>query len=476
VCAAATCADVIKNGDEADVDCGGTCPPCDDGKACVVNADCASGTCTAKACTKRFQWGAGYGKTGNVTLGAIAVDPNGNLLVTGSFDGSVDFGGGPLTSAGNGDVFVAKFNGFGDHLWSKKFGDDKNQNGWAIATDSAGDVLLTGYCQGTIDFGGGQRTCGASLAVFIAKLDSTGGHLWSNAFGTGAFGRAVAASGTDMVVAGTVSASVNFGGNTIPGNAGGSGMFVVKLGPNGEHVWSTGFTGAGGTIVKGIAVDGAADVVLTGGVNATVNFGGGALTAQGSGSGFVAKVDSSGKHLWSKAFGDGSTAAAFGTGVAVATSSDILITGAFGGSMDLGGGKLVSEGLGADVFVARLDPNGGQVWSKRFGGAAGDHVGLGIAGQGYAVVTGKFGGSIDFGGGPLTSAGGNDAFVVKLDPNGSPLWTARMGDAADQVGAGAAVGTISSFVAGTFAGSVDFGAGAISCAAVTCVYLAQLAP
>src|SRR5262249_47559744 len=68
---------------------------------------------------------------------STAVDGAGNVLLTGFFDGSVDFGGGPLTSAGWSDIFVVKLDPAGNHLWSKRFGDGLNQHAWATAVDAA---------------------------------------------------------------------------------------------------------------------------------------------------------------------------------------------------------------------------------------------------------------------------------------------------------------------------------------------------
>ena len=51
VCTAATCRDGVRNGDETDLDCGGACPPCDDGHGCGTPGDCASGVCDGETCT-----------------------------------------------------------------------------------------------------------------------------------------------------------------------------------------------------------------------------------------------------------------------------------------------------------------------------------------------------------------------------------------------------------------------------------------
>jgi hypothetical protein len=67
----------------------------------------------------------------------VAVDGAGNVLLTGDFDGTVDFGGGPLTSAGSDDIFVAKLDAQGNHLWSKRFGDSYYQQADAVTVDGA---------------------------------------------------------------------------------------------------------------------------------------------------------------------------------------------------------------------------------------------------------------------------------------------------------------------------------------------------
>jgi len=65
---------------------------------------------------------------------AIAFDPSGNVLVTGSHSGAVDFGGGPLNSNGGEDVFIAKFGAQGVHQWSRSFGRPRNDRGFGVAS------------------------------------------------------------------------------------------------------------------------------------------------------------------------------------------------------------------------------------------------------------------------------------------------------------------------------------------------------
>lgn len=122
-------------------------------------------------------------------FGALAVDSSGNVLATGALTGTASFGGDPLKSAGGEDVFVAKLDGEGHHLFSRRFGDSGvTQHGEAIAVDLAGDIVVSGVLDGTVDFGGGALsvpagTCPAEAwckqAGFVVKLDPSGGHVWS---------------------------------------------------------------------------------------------------------------------------------------------------------------------------------------------------------------------------------------------------------------------------------------------------------
>ncbi|XXT15491.1 hypothetical protein WME94_35110 [Sorangium sp. So ce429] len=100
-----------------------------------------------------------YGGTGNASTHAIASDALGNFYITGSFDGTVDFGGGPLTSAGRRDIFLFKLDPSGALLWSKRFGSTHEEYGFGVNVDGSGNVLLAGGYQGDtfapiVDFGG----------------------------------------------------------------------------------------------------------------------------------------------------------------------------------------------------------------------------------------------------------------------------------------------------------------------------------
>lgn len=318
-------------------------------------------------------------------VGGVALDAAGSAIVAGDFRETLDLGGGPLTAAGIASLFVAKFDPTGEHLWSRAFGSGLAR-GADIAVDAQGNVLLIGEFQrGDIDFGGGALTSIGERDLFIAKLSPAGEHLWSRSFGTEGSDRAGA---VDCDPDGNVLLAAGFGDH----------LLLAKLSPAGELLWAreTGAIStrrAGSPPVADAAVDSGGDLVITGHFNGVARLGGEPLTSAGGNDGFVAKYSGEdGAHVWSKRFGDRQSAvstADAGRGVAVDANRDVIVTGHFQGNIDFGAGRLASgEGAGADAFVAKLaGPDGSPIWAQRLGGASLDIGGsVGVDARGSVTI------------------------------------------------------------------------------------------
>jgi hypothetical protein len=139
-----------------------------------------------------FVWAKSAGSSSNDYGYAIAMDGSGNVYVTGSFIGTVDFDPGPgtftLTSAGSNEIYIQKLDAGGNFVWAKKIGSTSSDVGNGITTDSFGDVYVAGEFTGTVDFdpGVGTYTIASvgSIDIFILKLDAGGNFLWSVAMGS----------------------------------------------------------------------------------------------------------------------------------------------------------------------------------------------------------------------------------------------------------------------------------------------------
>lgn len=361
--------------------------------------------------------GAAGGQNGQYGDG-LTVDDAGNIYIIGSFDGAIDLGGGALQSAGGWDVFVAKLDPNGGHLWSKRFGDGGDQAGHGVAIDNTGNVLLTGNFGGMIDLGGGAlQGAGAGQDLFVAKLDSNGAHLWSKKFGDedNQLGFSIGTDASNNVlVAGSFAGTLDMGGGELQSAGGLYDVFLAKLDPNGAHLWSHRFGDPNpqDLALKGLSVDATGDVLLFGSFTGTIDMGGGEMQSALTDI-FLAKFNGDGAHLWSKRFGDGGVQKSYSVGVDDARN--VLLTGFFDGEVNFGGGPLAS--LGDDIYLAKFSTEGAHLWSKRFGSVDVD-VGADVASdnEGNVFVTGIFASTLDFGDGPLQSAGGKDIFIAKLAP------------------------------------------------------------
>ncbi|GAB3204302.1 ribosomal protein S11 [Pontibacter aydingkolensis] len=133
----------------------------------------------------------------------IALDASGNAYVTGSFQGTASFGNITLTSSGNNDIFVAKYDASGNVLWAQKAGGSSSDNGYGIAVDGSGNAYVTGSLQGAASFGHISLTSRGYNDAFVAKYDASGNVLWAQRYGDSVedygYGISVDASGNAYV-------------------------------------------------------------------------------------------------------------------------------------------------------------------------------------------------------------------------------------------------------------------------------------
>ncbi|WP_437815716.1 SBBP repeat-containing protein [Sorangium sp. So ce1078] len=429
-------------------------------------------------------WSRAFGDANGQYARAVAFDADGNVLVAGQLEGTVDFGGGPLTAT-DVDAFVAKFDRFGTHLWSKRFAGAGNQFAMALAVDPAGGVVVAGRAFGSVDLGGGVLVSHGADDVFVAKLDAAGEHVWSKLFGGAGADRcdriAVDPEG-NVLVAGGFHSSVDFGGRALT-SAGMRDAFVLRLAPeDGRTLLAVRAGAEGDDYAHGIAADADGNLLVAGHFSGAIDLGGETHTSAGLTDVFLAKLGPSGDHVWSSRFGGAEADEAHDLAVHEATG-DVVLTGTFASVIDFGGGPLTSAG-GQDLFVARLSGAGAHVLSQRFGDAedqlftdfeTGARASAAVDAAGNIVLAGPLFGAADFGGGLLTSRGKTDVYLAKLGPSGDHLFSSLFGDAQTQVGLDVTAGSGTSvLLAGRFYGNVNFGQGALSGAGQGDAFLAKL--
>jgi hypothetical protein len=282
----------------------------------------------------------------------VATDAAGNVFVVGSITGTVNFGGGNLVSAGASDAFVAKFGANGSPVWSQRFGSTSVESAAWVAVEPFGDVVATGYFSGTVNFGGGNLVSAGGTDIFLAKYTTNGAHLWSQRFGGSATDISQGVhidAARNVFVTGYFNGTVDFGGGNLV-SQGSSDLFLAKYAPTGTHVWSQRFGGASADYAATVVSDASGGVLVGGYYTGAVDFGGGNLPAAGGPDAFVASYDAAGAHRWSRGFGDvdGDNTSS----LAIDAVGDILATGSFRGFVDFGGGTLIAGS--AEIFLAKF--------------------------------------------------------------------------------------------------------------------------
>jgi IPT/TIG domain len=183
-----------------------------------------------------LDWAGMMGGTQSSSANAIAVDAAGNVYTTGNFNGTANFnpnGTADLT-APNGDAFVSKLDTYGNYVWAHEIGNNSS-TGSGIAVDGSGSVYVTGGFSGTSTCGATTLVSGGSDNIYEATLSSSGSFLNASAFiGTASSsGGAVAVDGAgNIVLTGTFQGTVNFNPGSGTDNLtapGGGSIYLVKV-------------------------------------------------------------------------------------------------------------------------------------------------------------------------------------------------------------------------------------------------------
>lgn len=424
------------------------------------------GGATAVAQNPAYNFALGIGSTDFETSSDIAVDASGNMYVTGSFKGTVDFDPGTgtvnLTSVTTGpDIFIASYDATGTYRWAFSVGGtpptgmSSDNHGRSIAVDESGNVVVSGNFIGTMDFDPGAGSTMLSAGTwntFVAKYTPTGNFLWAFKIGpySSAYNDVAIDAAGSVVVVGTFRGTHDFNPGSGTANlssakvsskknaASSLDIFVAKYSSTGAYQWAFRIGNQHQDWVDAVDIDDNGNIYITGmfgEVSSTVDFNPGSGTANLTGYGtYVARYSSAGAYLW--AF---KLAAVYPVGsgrIAVEGGGSVVVSGGFQGTVDFdpssGTASLtgVSTNGRYDIFIARYSSAGSYQWAFT-PAAEGSANGLIIDGSGDVYVTGIFEGVNDFDPGsgtvslptqPYTYAG----FAASYSAAGAYQWAFSM--------------------------------------------------
>ena len=232
-------------------------------------------------------WARTFGTSTTDEARDVVGDSSGNVFVAGLTLGSL-----AANNAGNADVFVSKFNAQGDQLWTREIGSNQFDGVFVAATDGPGNLYVAGATTGS--FGGPNSNSAEDM--FVAKFDTSGNHLWTRQFGNAGQqvgeGMIVDATG-NVYIAGTTSGS--WGG---PAGGDGNATnpydgYLMKLDSNGNQQWLRQFGGHSYDAAGAVTLDPVGNVYVAGYSNSNLP----GTNADGSDA-FVMKFTPAGDLQW----------------------------------------------------------------------------------------------------------------------------------------------------------------------------------
>jgi hypothetical protein len=391
---------------------------------------------------------------------AISVDANGYSYISGYFVGDVLFDTVQLTSNGDYDMFLAKYDQGGTCLWAKNAGGTDSDQGVDVSVDPDGNIYVTGTFNGIATFGTVQLTCSSPdyNDIFIAKYIANGNLLWVNqvaGLSDKICKRLSFDANGNIYAAGQFDGIISFGTIELT-TYGDLDIFITKFNPDGNCLWAKHAGGTGQDIGYGISSDASGNSYLTGVFEGNASFGTIPLSSFGLSDVFLAKYNSDGNCIWAKKAGG--TNSEIGAGVSNDANGNIYITGLFRGTVNFGTNQLTVFG-GNDIYIARYDTNGNCIWAKQAGGTNNDY-GYGVSTDvlGNCYVVGYFSSISSFGINQLTSYGGTDIFIAKYDINGNCVGAVQAGGTLDDRSNDISVDINgNSYITGYFTGNSAFG-------------------
>ncbi len=363
---------------------------------------------------------------------AMFIDSGGNIYVTGEFQSApVNFLPGiTMNTYGNVDFYVVKYDPTGKAIWAKKGGGTLTDRGFGVLVD--GNNLYTcGEYYGTSTFDHIVVTSAGNLDAFVSKYDTAGNLLWLK---EGKSVSQVSARGLafdpsmNIVAVGYFGASssnqVIFDPVTLT-SAGQRDMFVVKYNSAGDVIWAKSAGGINtGDVADGVAVDKNGNIYVAGSFTDSASYDAQKVYSNGAIDASLIKYDQNGNVVWVKTGGGIGEDKA--KAVALDDDGNIYVTGYFD-SLAVFGSTTLKGNDNSDVYVAKYDPNGNLLWLKQASSSGVDY-GQGIAvTAGGCFITGKFASTATFETIPLTSYGGDDAFIAAYDLSGNFQWVKQIG-------------------------------------------------
>jgi hypothetical protein len=394
--------------------------------------------------TGALVWATSIGGQQTDTGYDIALDAEGNIIITGSFHDIVDFDPGPedfkMGSLGQEDIFIVKLNAIGNFTWARRIGGTGRDEPQSIVVNTNGGIILTGYYSEYADFDPGpnsalQQSFGEE-DIFIAAYNALGDYMWAKSIGgTGVdMARSIdLSSANELTITGSFRNTVDFNpgaGDSILTSMGENDIFILRFHADGEFGWVRRIGGIESDEGAMITTDLAGNIYSTGHFSNGVNFLGTPVPSFSETDMYVLSQSPNGNLRWVQPYGGVGPSGGSDRGAAISIHDEyVYVAGLMTGTSDYQPGNsqiLLHSSGNTDVVVQKLKSQNGQMqWLHQLGGSMKDvATSIAVIPHGKVAVAGYFLGIADFS--PnieqqrFVSAGEEDGFlsvILECEPS-----------------------------------------------------------
>ena len=350
----------------------------------------------------------------------VCIDHN-FVYVVGTYRDQISIGDTLLNSAGTMDVFIVKYDLNGEFQWALSGGGVNEDKGKSIAADDSGNVVITGDINYIAKFGDYSVPYVGFSDMFVAKYNSEGLCQWATSGGSSIYdgGECVEiAINGDVIVTGYFNDQAVFDTITVS-TVDYADVFIARYSFDGavQEVVSAG--GSGSEAIQCMAIDSSSNIYISGWYMDNITIGDEKHYSNGIYDIFIAKYKPNTGFIWSKSFGGyGSDEA---RGMVLSPDNNILLSGMLEESVDFGLRTLSSDGW-SDGFVAQLDTSGTLDWIFQLGGTGPVDVNDCLADMnGNLYIAGNFLDELIIAGESFSVTGGMELFLAKLNESVSGI-------------------------------------------------------
>lgn len=351
----------------------------------------------------------------------ISVDNTGNIYISGDYMGTLQCGKVSLKSKGFLDGFLLKLNPIGEPQWGLSLGSLGADKISAVSNDNNGNVYVGANYEGNVTFGGVPISAGVSVSRqgFVAKIDANGKVVWitnTSLNGSSEIGALRADYVGNLNVAGQFLGKL--GVKTVVLTSQTKKLFAGRITQAGTWKDAIEATVSKESLINNLAIDKAGNTYIAGNFSGTAKFGNHTLSSNSGWDGFLAKISSKQTHDWAIGF--------YGPGmfdrvdsVEVNANGESIIGGRFSGAtINIGSVVLSSKG-GSDGLIAKIDSKGKVLWALAAGGSGNEWFNAVNGSNGSIWATGNLESSGYMGGKYMVGYG---ATIAKIDKDGALKW------------------------------------------------------